>query len=156
MTITYTDCSSVTVASNNLLVNNQEVTLTVKHNCTTEYVLDIVPSAQPIVVTPALLSMTDVITDGIYYFHLKVIKVDNSITNETACLFVDCNTTCQLLDVYKTNDSDRTIAFLALLASKDCEDCNCNHLCLLYNTAITEPCVDTHTNTTSDVEPCNC
>jgi len=148
MTVTYTDCSTLTITSSNLLSTNTSVVLSMQYNCDQEWEKVITPATAPIVLTPEDFDTEDFIPDGIYYLKLEIVNSVGTEIVETKCKFVNCITSCKLLDAYKNNDCERTMAFFALLASDDCPDCSCADLCLLYNIATNNPC--------EDVKPCGC
>lgn len=148
MTVTYTDCATITITSTNLVNTNTSVKLTMQYACDKEWEKTIETSVTSIVLTPTDFDTEDFVADGIYYFKLEIVNNVGTTITETKCKFINCVTTCKLLDSYKNNDCERTMAFFALLASDDCPDCACADLCLLYNIATNNPC--------EDVKPCGC
>jgi hypothetical protein len=129
-------------------VNNTSVTLNIKYNCDKEWEKTINVNTASIVLVPADVDATDFLPDGIYSFKITTVDQADDTFIETSCVFVNCVTTCNMLESYKNHDCDRTTAFFALLASKDCPNCSCEDLCLLYNIATLNPC--------EDVKPCGC
>lgn len=152
MTATYTNCANIIIDSTLLNVTNQTVTLEVTKNCAATPVVtkDVSAAATEITLVPADFNEEDIISDGIYYFKLTIVDNGGDTTVESLCKFLNCSTTCDLLDVYNgtTKDCDRAMAYFALLASQDCTNCSCSDLCLLYSIATNDPC--------EDVEPCGC
>lgn len=148
MTINYGTCTDIEITSTNLISTNQEVTLNIKYNCDKEWELDIPVTDTTITVVPADVEGTDFIPDGIYYTKLIITKQNGDKIIESACTFVNCITNCELLEAFKDKDCDRSMAFYALLASKDCPSCTCEDLCTLYQIATKKPC--------DYVSPCGC
>lgn len=135
-------CDEVTITSDILLISNESVSLTITYNCTTEYTLLFESTVIPIVIVPADLSL-EVFVDGVYNFKLTVINVSNEVITESSCIFINCSSTCLMIDTYKlVGSSDLVIAnealikvlsFEALLLSNNCTSCSCASMCDLYN-----------------------
>jgi hypothetical protein len=148
MTINYGTCDAVTISSTNLVSTNQSVTLNIKYNCDKEWELDIPVTDTTITINPSDIDTTDFIPDGIYYFKLTITVQNGDKIIESACKFVNCITNCEIVDAFRDKDCDRTMAYYALVASKDCPSCNCEDLCTLYKIATKKPC--------EYVSPCGC
>lgn len=143
------DCTEVTLTSDILLITNQSVEVTVTYNCTTDYVVTFDATTDPIVITPSDVSMTDSFTDGVYNFKLVVVNVSDAILTESKCQFINCNSTCLMLDTYKdlsSTDKDtaaaaliKVLSFEALLLANNCSSCSCTSMCALYNATGLDP-----------------
>lgn len=157
MTTTITeDCSNVTITSTYFNPSNLSVTLKVTYNCTTEYSISINEEDTNIVVTPDMLSIdADALPDGVYYFEVKFIQSNSTEVIEASCRFVNCSTTCLMLDNFKNavlGDEDATIralSFYALSVADGCTSCACSDLCTLYNATQLDLC-------STNVKPCGC
>lgn len=157
MTITISPtCESVTLVSDNFDITNQLVKLTVTVNCEEEYLIDVDPEATEIVVDNEALGLDgDTLDDGVYYFELKITQEDSTIVTESLCRFINCETTCLMLDSFKAmaeGDEEATIralAFYALDKANGCVSCACSDLCTLYKATELDNC-------TTNVSTCGC
>lgn len=135
-------CDEVTITSSILLASNNSVKLTITYNCTTDYILLYESTDIPIVVLPADLSL-ETFNDGVYNFKLTVLNVSNEEITESSCIFMNCHSTCFMLETYRLlGDSDLEIAnaalikvlsFEGLLLAASCSSCSCASMCDLYN-----------------------
>ena len=136
------DCSIITLNSDYLSVSNQLVNLFWDKNCSgTVGKISVNTSASLIQVDPADLGEGATFSDGVYYFKISVTQEDGSIVEESLCKFVNCNSSCLMLPVYKLTDMEslrKQISFEGLLAANDCVKCSCADFCTLYsNTGLT-------------------
>lgn len=143
-------CSSFTVDSTNLVSTNQSVQLIVTHNdCTTKTTLSISPAYTEITILPTDLGLT-AFADGVYGFELCIVTQTAVVIKETACVFVDCSTTCAMLPIYSdlTCDANKlaALSYYALRVSNNCTNCACSDLCALFSNI---------TNASSDTS-CGC
>lgn len=151
------DCANVTLDSDYFSSDNQSVTLKITYNCGTEYSIVVDVNDTEIVVTPSYIDQDDltVLPDGVYYFELTVIQDNATEVVESACRYVNCSTTCLMLDTFKSmalGDEDATIralSFYALTAANGCTSCACSDLCTLYNATQIDNC-------STNVKPCGC
>ena len=137
--MTYTinsDCSIISLDSDYLSPSNQSVNLFWDKNCSgTVGKISVNTVASLIQVDPADLGEGATFSDGVYYFKISVIQEDGSIVEESLCKFVNCNSSCLMLPVYKLTDSTsllKQLAFEALLAANSCSTCSCSDFCTLY------------------------
>lgn len=149
-------CTAVTINSDYFAEDNTSVSLSVTFNCTEEYIVAAEDDVTEIVVDPEALGLEDeVLTDGVYYFELTIIQEDSTTVVESGCIFVNCSTTCLMLDTFKAmaeGDEDATIralSFYALDKANGCTSCACSDLCLLYNATQLDNC-------TTNVTTCGC
>jgi hypothetical protein len=138
--MTYTinsDCSIISLDSTYLSPDNQVVNLFWDKNCSgTLGKISVNTSASLIQVDPADLNESATFSDGVYYFKISITQEDGTVVEESLCRFVNCNSSCLMLPIYKLTDLASVIkqlAFEALLASADCTSCSCTDLCALYN-----------------------
>lgn len=144
--MTYTiasDCSSISLDSDYLVPTNLTVDLFWAKNCgTTLSKISVSPSASVIQLDPTDLGETETFSDGVYYFKVVISDEDSNTIEESLCKFVNCNSTCAMIDTYTKTDLDSVIkqlSFEALLAANDCTSCSCTDLCTLYtNTGLTD------------------
>lgn len=157
MTLTVeSDCSSILIESDYFNSDNQSMTLTVTYACGTAYDdIEIDVNELNYTFTPEDIDLEDTLADGIYYFVLVTIQEDGTTVTESACKFINCSTTCDMLEVFTSvaaggteEEITRALSFYALTLSDNCTSCACADLCTLYNTA---------TQTTCDnASPCGC
>lgn len=151
-TVTSATCSDITVESTYLTALNQAVTLTVVYNCKTTYIADVNVSDTSIVITPTTVNSTlDYLQDGIYSIKVEIVQEDGDVVIESACVFVNCQTACMMIEIFKSTTAEsiaKSIAYQALLASVGCTSCSCDDLCILYNT-LSDNCFDY-------AQPCGC
>lgn len=151
------ECESITVESSYFDETNQTVVLNVTVNCETEYVINAEPEDTEIVVDVDSLGLTDltVLEDSVYYLELVITQEDGTVITESACRYLNCSTTCLMLDTFKdmaAGDEDATIrslAFHALTVANGCTSCACSDLCTLYNATQIDEC-------TANVSTCGC
>ena len=158
MTITINeDCVSTTIVSENFDPTNLSVVLTVTINCDEEYIINAEAADEEIIVSPATLGLDnlEVLDDGVYYFELAITQEDGTVITESGCRFINCTTTCLMLDSFKdmaAGDEEATIralSFYALDKANGCTSCACSDLCLLYNATQLDNC-------TTNVTTCGC
>jgi len=143
MTLTVnSDCTSISILSDNLSATNQTVNLFWSKNCsTTTSKISISTAASVVQLAPEDLDSADTFSDGVYYFKLVITQEDGTTVEESICRFVNCASSCLMLPVYKLTDSAsilKQLAFEALLASTNCTSCTCADLCMFYtNTGLT-------------------
>lgn len=141
MTLTLNDdCVSVLLESEYLDPLNQSVSLGVTINCDTEYTISVDVNDTDITVDPTALELDlDALEDGVYYFELTVVQENGTTVKESVCKFINCGTTCLMLDSFTSAASGnkdaliRALAFQALVVSDGCTSCACSDLCELYN-----------------------
>lgn len=149
-------CESVTITSDYFDAENQSVSLGVTINCGTEYTVAVEVEATEIVVDPEALGLDlDALEDGVYYFELTITQEDGTKVVEGECRFINCGTTCLMLESFTdaaAGDKDalvRALAFHALVASDGCTSCACSDLCDLYTATNLVNC-------DSNVSSCGC
>lgn len=158
MTLTLNEnCESILIESEYFNSDNQSMTLSVTYNCTTAYTdIEIDVEETDYTLDPTALSLdADELVDGIYYIVLVTVQEDGSTITESACKFVNCGTTCDMLSVFTAvaeggteEEINRALAFYALTLSDACTSCACADLCTLYNTATQTTC--------NNDNPCGC
>lgn len=147
-TVISDDCSTITIDSINLSPLNQSVKLVIKINCLTEYLLDIEVGDSDIIITPTTISLPDAeaIPDGVYLFELTIVKQDSSVVVERKCILVNCGLNCMMLDSFKamamgdTIETNKALAYYALISAEGCNECSCDDMCLLFNTTNLTQC----------------
>lgn len=88
-------------------------------------------------ITPIPVNELDITYDklgtGVYKVELEIKKQDGSIYKESNCRFIDCDEI--KCSVYKDfpNNVDNVLAYEALVASNDCENCSCDRMCIIYS-----------------------
>lgn len=150
-------CEDITVTSDNFDETNLSVSLKVTINCDEEYIITAEPEDTEIIVNPESLELLDLETlnDGVYYLELTITQADSTVVTESACRFINCETTCLMLDTFKEmaeGDEDATIralAFYALDKANGCTSCACSDLCILYKATELDNC-------SSNVNTCGC
>lgn len=129
------DCTEILITSDFIqeLTDDPELdlTLTVTHNCETEYTVTITPEDDTFTLTPTDLSMEETFEDGTYRFLLT--KTDSGVTYEVGCNFAGCSLKCDLI-TYLSNNLDSNILHLyeALTFTSTCADCDCEEACAIY------------------------
>lgn len=75
--------------------------------------------------------------DGVYNFELVVgytLSSAQYISTDTSCVFIDCETKCQVIKNYQeTKDPKIIYYYYALTAASDCDNCTCTDMCSLYS-----------------------
>ncbi len=131
------NCSIITLGSEHLSPDNLSVNLFWDKNCSGNLgKVSINTSAGMIQLDPTDLGQSDTFSDGVYYFKISVTQENGTIVEESICKFVNCNSTCLMLAVYKLTDSEslmKQLSFEALLAANNCPNCGCADFCTLYN-----------------------
>lgn len=142
-------CTIVTLGSDYLSPSNQSVNLFWSKNCGTVSKISINPLAGMIQLSPEDLGQTEKFSDGVYYFKISVTDGEGGMAEESLCKFINCNSTCLMLDKYKDETQfSKVMSFEALLASDNCIKCECSTLCMLYN--------NTGLNDTENDSDCGC
>ena len=150
MTYTINDsCTIITLDSDYLLPNNASVNLFWSKNCGSLSKISISVAASMIQLAPEDLNESGTFSDGVYYFKISATNQEGGVSEESLCKFVNCTSTCLMLDKYKdVNSFSKVLAFEALLASADCVQCECSTLCSLYT--------NTGLNDTTNDSDCGC
>lgn len=84
------------------------------------------------IITPADLAQVDKIMDAVYTIELKHIESEEGIMMQS-CIFMDCDTSCHVLDfIAKNLSSPVGIYFELLKHTNKCSSCNCESACALW------------------------
>ena len=131
------DCTSIILNSDYLLIDNQSNVLTVTHNNTTVYTPAIGSVTQITIDTFVLSDYTDgsgPLPDGIYAFELVTTAENGDINTETVCVAVLCGIHCDMVELYTdVNNAEKILAYEALKVAQGCTTCNCDTMLTLYN-----------------------
>lgn len=157
MTITFnSDCTEFSIYSEYLTsgaINNMDsITLKSSKNCssvvTTVDLTEYIESTEDNIYTNTVEEhyVDEKLCDGIYYFELEMTYTIESTTTtvtETACVFINCNTKCKVVDYYAGTSSaasKRNVMDLysVLLLGMDCDTCSCEAMCTIYNDLLYE------------------
>lgn len=159
MTVTVSEtCQDITVTSDNFDGSNLSVVLTVTINCDEEYIINAEAADTEIIISRETLGLDDEdlpLDDGVYYMELAITQDDSTEVVESACRYVNCETTCLMLDTFKDmaeGDEEATVralSFYALNLSNGCTSCACSDLCVLYNATQLDDC-------TTNATTCGC
>jgi hypothetical protein len=84
--------------------------------------------------SPEVVGMTDVFQDGVYFIGLtETDTATNSINNESETIFLDCFTTCKVVEYLTHNPHSNVGIYLdALKYSNDCDTVTYEKLCNLW------------------------
>ena len=123
--------------------NNEDVTITVTYNCTSQYTTDVITTEtatlnlaqQRVEILPDTMGWEDALEDGIYFINVEQTNEDGSVVSETECLFVDCHTKCDIFSYLAKypEGSALDLSHAALSYMNDCSDCKCEDGCTIFN-----------------------
>jgi len=87
------------------------------------------------VLLPADLSQTTKISDGVLHLTLtKTVTSSGDTTKQYSCLFVDCDTKCELIEFLASNSTSNAYAYYQVLTHLNtCTDCSCTDACTIWN-----------------------
>ncbi len=163
-------CENLTIKSSILTgegKNIASIVLRTKLNCSSTQTSVVLTSleddiVEDTLVIPATAYYNDAskttYCDGVYNFSLAVTYTefeDEAIfqATDTACVFIDCDTKCKVMDHYTLTRNTKIIHYYyALVNSADCDVCNCTDMCSLYTEIKT--LLNDNSSTTSD--DCGC
>jgi hypothetical protein len=84
------------------------------------------------VITPADLAQVDKIMDAVYTIELIHLESSEGMIMKD-CIFIGCETACQVLDFLSKNLSSPVGIYFELLKHiNKCDACNCDSACLLW------------------------
>ncbi|RTL06232.1 hypothetical protein EKK58_05945 [Candidatus Dependentiae bacterium] len=131
-----TDCSLITIGSDNFATDNLSNTLTVTINGVA-YEVDIPTTTLTTFELDAAAVSLDSLPKGVYALKLTCTLADSSTTEESLCRVLLCEEDCNVIDLYATaSTSDttlaRVLAYEALKYVNDCSTCSCTVASLLY------------------------
>lgn len=76
---------------------------------------------------------------GVYSFKVQLVDIDGNCTNKEYCVYNGEGITCLLPDAVKSNPETKAVMLHeTLLASKDCDQCDCETLCAIYKSLVSE------------------
>lgn len=163
-------CENLTIKSSIFTGEGKNITsivLRTKLNCSSTQTSVVLTSLEnnidgDTLVVPATSYYNDVnktvYCDGVYNFTLVVTYTQFEeealfSTSDTACVFIDCDTKCKVMDNYVSTKNAKIIHYYyALVNSADCDVCNCTDMCSLYTEIKT--LLNDNTSTASD--DCGC
>lgn len=140
-----TDCDQITITST--LLNNfiaapssyTKVEVIGKYQCGTAIVKeytssspigatgDVITSGGTEYINPSFFSADD-FSDGIYSITVKLYPLSGSPTSDAGCLFVDCNTLCNIC----IDDLWSLLYHYTITNTQDC-GCDCQKLCDMFS-----------------------
>lgn len=127
---------------------NQITKLNLYKNCSTTATTYTFPSQPVTSFTLTSATIGTEFTTGVYKIEIYIKKQDGTIYKESNCKYIDCDgTKCTIYEGFPDN-ADKVIAYNALLASNECENCSCDKMCILNN-LLTETTNDNCCETTS-------
>jgi len=156
MTIAIPDCGTIILTTTSITNINPadtvELTLTRKFNCGSESTVDFTADAGTIVTSDAdgtyfTITAADYYEDvdatkyceGIYYLEISftvTIEGQSTTLQDSICVFMDCENIikCKVKDYYLTSKDYRPFYLLdALEYGVDCDVCECDNMCSVYN-----------------------
>jgi len=155
MTVTLSECTALELESTLLgtfLATPEDYTVQFNSNincCSTSFSETIATedvTVDTITITPTTYNR-DAFISGVYY--LEIVLIDENGTRQTdrICYFIDCENTiysavCAKLasDVKFVSNADRL--YRALTYTSQCDDCDCNKACVLYEALLKELAID--------------
>lgn len=128
------DCITMNITSDFLLVNNQTNVLTVTYNGETIYTPTIAASATSIALTNVLLGLdSGALADGIYGLVLVTTALNGDINTESLCVASLCGLHCDMVELYlDVNNAEKILAYEALKVAQNCTTCSCTTMLALY------------------------
>jgi hypothetical protein len=70
---------------------------------------------------------------------VQLVDIDGNCTNKEYCVYNGEGITCLLPDAVKSNPETKAVMLHeTLLASKDCDQCDCETLCAIYKSLVSE------------------
>ena len=110
------------------------------------------------IILPTMVNNSDTFDDSVYTINIVYTLSTGTTIIDTACVFVDCKTKCDVASALKYTEGQKTIDLLmyhyGLTFANNC-NCDCSYLCDIYKTlrAMLDSILNTTNNTTNG---CGC